>query len=171
MYVDRHCLWQEARPQQSVTQVPDHLFVRNDTQATVNCGSNPSSLLRTIHYEVDDANGSKILSFFLQVRENVPPTTSSCTGAAVSTGSTCFVAVDAEPFVAGEFNDNFSPGCPSPPSNSPCGYTFANQQWQWCSPTGETPSIGTIGFDNVQNTLISIDGNVTGFTLGTTFPK
>jgi len=36
---------------------------------------------------------------------------------------------------------------------------------------GQPTSIGTIGRDVVQNTLISVDGNTIGFPVGTKFPK
>ncbi len=54
-------------------------------------------------------------------------------------------------------NPNFGP---------PCIEVFSNQQWQWCSPTGNK-STGTVGYDSVGSGIISIDGNIIGMALGT----
>ena len=152
-------------------QQPDHLVVLGDSQQTINCGSNPSTLLRTITYQIADPTGAGMRQP-VSIRENVPTNTvSSCNNQVVQTGATCTLNTSYQPGVLGEFSDFLSPGCPSSPTNSPCGFTFSNQQWQWC-PAGKLPtSTGTIGPVNAQNTLINVDGNVLGFTPGTIFPK
>jgi hypothetical protein len=150
---------------------PDHLTVLTDSQQTVNCGSNPSSRVRQITYNVIDTAGSRMQVPF-SLRENVPTNTvSSCNQQVVQTGATCTSNIAYEPGALGEFTDFLSPGCPSSPTITVCGFQFASQQWQWCPGTGPPTSIGTIGPVNVQNTLIDVDGNTLGFTPGTTFPK
>lgn len=152
-------------------QQPDHMYVLTDDQKTVNCGSNLSSRTRQITYEVVDTTNAQMRVPFL-LRENVPTNiVSSCNGHVVQVGATCKSNVIYLPGTPGLFTDVFVPGCPTSQSNSPCGYQFANQQWQWCPAVGQPTSIGTIGLDNVQNTIINIDGNITGFVEGTTFPK
>jgi hypothetical protein len=104
------------------------------------------------------------------LRENVPTNVvSSCNNQVVHTGATCTQNTIYEPGLMGEFTDVLFPGCPSSSSVTPCGFTFSNQQWQWCPSTGSPSSIGTIGPVNAENTLIDIDGNILGFTAGTTF--
>jgi hypothetical protein len=152
-------------------QQPDHLSVLTDTQATKNCSPNPDSRERDITYEVVDATDTRMQTPFL-LKENVPTNVvNSCNSQIVHVGATCTSNVNYFPGGLGEFTDFLIPGCPSSPQNSPCGFKFANQQWQWCPAVGQPTSIGTIGADNVENTIIDIDGNITGFTPGTTFPK
>jgi len=170
--VSKYCQIRAANPS-NVTdvQVPDHIEVLTDVFQTINCGSNPSTQFRTITYRLDDASGN-IIRFPVKIRENVPTNlTTSCNGSTVLTGATCYLNTTAVPYTVGEFADGLSPGCPNSPSNSPCGFTFNNQQWQYCPIVGQPTSIGTIGRDVVQNTLISVDGNTIGFPVGTKFPK
>jgi len=106
------------------------------------------------------------------LRENVPTNIySSCNGQLVQVGATCTSNISYQPGLMGEFTDYLSPGCPASAGDSPCGFQFAKQQWQWCPGVGQPTSIGTIGADNVENTIINVDGNITGFNPGTTFPK
>jgi hypothetical protein len=152
-------------------QKPDHLYVLTDTQFTPNCGSGPSSLVRKITYEVLDTTNNRMQVPFL-LKENVPTNiVSSCNGGVVQTGATCTSNVSYYPGALGEFQDFLSPGCPSSQNVVPCGFQFANQQWEWCPGVGAPASIGTIGPVNVQNTIINVDGNILGFTPGKTFPK
>jgi hypothetical protein len=150
-------------------QMPDHLTVLADVTVTLNCGANPSSQGRSVTYFIKDQEDQQMLSD-IQMRENVPTTVSSCNGNVVQTLVNCTSNTFLKPNNIGEFTDFLSPGCPSSPSNSPCGYTFANQQWQWCPSSSVPKSMGTIGAVKVQNTLITIDGNVVLFP-GTIFPK
>ena len=151
--------------------IPDHLEVLSDTQQTVNCSPNPSSLVRIITYRVDDASGARI-QFPFSMRENVPTNiVSSCNGGVVQTGANCTLNTLYAPNLTGEFSDYLSPGCPNSRTNVPCGFQFTNQQWQWCPNGGQPTSMGTIGADNVQNTIINVDGNILGFTPGTKFWK
>jgi hypothetical protein len=167
----RHCPFALDTPSGGVNvQFPDHLVVNSDTQETVDCGSNPSSTRRFITYIIDDATGQQMLSS-ISMRENVPVTTSSCNGSVVHTGSSCFINTDASPYTIGQFTDALVPGCPTSADVTPCGFMFANQQWQWCPSGGSPTSMGTIGPVNAQNTVINVDGNITGFAKGTTFPK
>ena len=163
-----------SRPQTTAgTKVerPDHLTVLSDSQQTVNCGSNPSSRVRQITYNVIDTAGSRMQVPF-SLKENVPTNiVSSCNQQVVHTGATCTSNIVYEPGALGEFTDFLSPGCPSSPTITVCGFQFVSQQWQWCPTTGVPVSIGTIGPVNAQNTLINVDGNTLGFTPGTTFPK
>jgi hypothetical protein len=152
-------------------EIPDHLEVLSDTQQTVNCSPNPSSLSRIIIYRVDDATGARI-QFPFSMRENVPTDiVSSCNGGVVQTGANCTLNTLYYPYLTGEFADGLSPGCPNSPTNTPCGFQFTNQQWQWCPIGGQPTSMGTIGADNVQNTIINVDGNILGFAPGTKFWK
>jgi hypothetical protein len=64
------------------------------------------------------------------------------------------------PGVIGEFADVISPGCAVPASNSPCGFTFANQQWQYRPVSGVPQSMGTIGQVNAENILITVAGQI-----------
>jgi hypothetical protein len=155
----------------STVEMPDHLSVLADTQQTINCGSNPSSRVRQITYSVVDTAGSRMQVPF-SLKENVPTNiVSSCNQQVVQTGAACTSNIAYEPGALGEFADFLSPGCPSSPTITVCGFQFASQQWEWCPATGPPTSIGTIGPVNAQNTLINVDGNVLGFTPGTTFPK
>lgn len=150
-------------------EIPYDIQVNTDVQETINCGSNPSSLERQITYNVLDTTGTR-MQFPFNLRENVPTNiTSSCNQQIVHTGATCTTNTLYEPGAAGEFTDVLFPGCPSSSGVTPCGYQFANQQWQWCPDTGSPTSIGTVGPANVENTLINVDGNILGFTPGTTF--
>jgi hypothetical protein len=149
--------------------VPDHLVVLSDSTQTQNCGSNPSTLFRQIKYEIQDQNNSQLLTA-IGMRENVPTTVSSCNENIVSTGASCTLNTSFFPGVLSEFTDFLSPGCPNSSTNSPCGYTFAKQQWQWCPSSAPPQSMGTIGPVKAQNTLINVDGNVF-LTPGTVFPK
>jgi hypothetical protein len=157
---------------QGVTvQVPDHLVVLSDSQQTLDCGSDPSTRLRTVTYEVDDVDDRR-LQFPFSMRENVPTNiVSSCNGSTVQTGANCVLNTTVEPHLSGEFSDFLSPGCPNSPTNTPCGFVFTNQQWQWCPSSGSPTSMGTIGKDTVDNTIIEMDGNITGFVAGTVFQK
>jgi hypothetical protein len=151
-------------------QVPDHNRVQSDTQSSIDCGNNSSTLIRAITYIIEDSNNSQLGSS-VSIRETAPSNlTSSCNGSTVQTGNVCFLNTSDSPHSIGLFTDFISPGCPSSPSNSPCGFTYSSQQWQWCSAGGNV-SIGTIGSVSAQNTLINLGGNVLGFTPGTTFPK
>ncbi|SRR5712692_6032600 len=106
----------------------------------------------------------------VQIRENVPATVSSCNGQPVQTGSTCRFVTD---MVGGlsNFLDVISPGCRVPPNTSPCGFEWANQQWQWCPVNSPPTSTGTIGHVVAHDLAISVHDNFTGLTPGTIFPK
>lgn len=145
-------------------------MVFKDITTVIQCGANPSTLQRNITYVIEDVNGNDMLAP-ISMRENVPPTTSACTGNPVQTGASCTINTEYAPNVISEFTDVLSAGCPSSPSDSPCGFTFANQQWQWCPSLSSPTSMGTIGKDTVDNTLITIDGNDLGFAPGTIFQK
>jgi hypothetical protein len=151
-------------------QVPDHLAVNTDTQQTVNCGSNPSTMEREITYFVQDVNNALVIAPFL-LRENVPTTVSSCNGGTLHTGSTCSIITAYAPNIAGEFTDVLMPGCPSSSANTPCGFTFANQQWQSCPSSGQPTSIGTIGLVEAKNWVINVAGNSVGYVQGKVFYK
>jgi len=155
----------------NTVQVPDHLVVLSDKITTLNCSPNPSSQARQILYEIQDQSNTQ-LGTFINIRETVPsPTISSCTGSPVTTTSSCTSTFLSPPHIIGEFTDSLLPGCPNSPSNSPCGFTFPNQQWQWCPASGLPQSTGTVGPVNAQNTLINVNGNVIGFIPGTIIPK
>jgi hypothetical protein len=147
----------------------DHLLVLSDSTQTQNCGSNPSTLLRQITYEIKDQNNNQLLTV-ISMRENVPFTVSSCNGSIVHNGTSCTLNTSLLPNVLSEFTDFLSPGCPNSSTNSPCGFTFANQQWQWCPSSAAPQSMGTIGPVKAQNTLINVDGSLF-FTPGTVFNK
>jgi hypothetical protein len=150
--------------------VPSQLMVLTDSAETQNCGAGLSTVLRQITYQIQDQFGSQLTSA-ISMKENVPATTSSCNGGAVTTGSSCIVNTSLFPGLLAEFTDFLRPGCPTSSTVTPCGFTFSNQQWQWC-PSGSAPqSMGTIGPVNAENIFISVDGNITGFTLGTIFPQ
>src|SRR5439155_22203792 len=100
-------------------QVPDHLLVLGDDQNTLNCGSNPSSLVRRITYEVVDTTETRMQAPFL-LRENVPTNiVSSCNEQTVQTGATCTSNLSYLPGAMGEFSDFLAPGCPSSASVTP----------------------------------------------------
>lgn len=161
---------EQDHPMPLPVPVPDHLLVLNDATSTQNCGANPSTELRAILYEIKDQN-DQMMSTIISMRENVPANTvSSCNNQVVKTGQTCFLNNSVQPGVISEFIDALSPGCPNSPSNSPCGYTFANQQWQYCPSSAIPQSMGTIGPDSVKNTIISVDGNILGL-IGHVFAK
>jgi hypothetical protein len=148
-------------------QTPDHLVVLSDMQQTISCGSR-SVVQRNITYQMVDASGNAILSYE-NIRENVPATVSSCTGGPVQTGSVCTNTINYQPGALGEFLDRIQNGCPTAAAPKPCGFTFANQQWQWCPSGGQSKSIGTIGPVNAEDVIIFVDGNSLGFTPGTVF--
>lgn len=151
-------------------QVPDHLVVSQDTTSTPNCPSGKHVSLRQINYLIEDPSNTPIATN-PRIRENVPTNiVSSCTNSVVQTGATCTSTFNFLGGGVGSFTDVLSAGCPGATTPTPCGFTFQNQQWQWCSPNGNT-SIGTIGKDTVTNSLITVNGNVLGFSPGTTFPK
>lgn len=161
---------EQDNPMPLPVPVPDHLLVLNDKTSTQNCGSNPGSAVRAILYEIKDQN-DLVLNTVVSMRENVPANTvSSCNNQTVQTGQTCTLNTNFQPGVISEFIDALSAGCPVPASNSPCGFTFANQQWQYCPSASIPQSMGTIGQDKVQNTLISVAGNVLGL-IGHVFQK
>ncbi|MGH9530735.1 MAG: hypothetical protein ACRD2S_12555 [Terriglobales bacterium] len=167
-----HCNNRDMEGQQPVTvQMPDHLYVLTDTAQTLNCGSDPSTQSRQITYEVVDATDFRMQAPFL-LKENVPTDIiSSCNEQPIMTGATCTSSISYYPGQSGEFTDFLSPGCPSSVSVTPCGFQFPSQQWQWCPANGSPASIGTIGPVNAENTIINVDGNILGFSPGTTFPK
>ncbi len=140
------------------TQNPGKLFVENDTESTPSC-PNKASLQRQITYQIDDTTGTPMYSA-IQLRENVPGTTSSCNNSVVHTGTTCTLNTVYAPGVVNEFTDVLFPGCPSATAVTPCGFQFSNQQWQACENGGQQ-TIGTIGPVNAQNSNISVDGNST----------
>jgi hypothetical protein len=160
---------EQDHPMSLPVPVPDHLLVLNDKSTTQNCGSNPGSDLRAILYEIKDQN-DLMMNTSVSMRENVPVTVSSCNNQTVQTAQTCTANVFLQPGVLSEFIDALSPGCPVPASNSPCGYTFANQQWQYCPSSSVPQSMGTIGQDTVQNITISVAGNTFGL-IGHVFAK
>ncbi len=147
-------------------QQPGKLYVKNDTTQSQNCPGR-SLVARLITYQITDTTGSAML-FPVDIRENVPAVTSSCTSAPVATGTSCFLNSSVAPGSTNLFIDALSAGCPTSSAPSPCGFTFPNQQWQWCKSDGTTPSIGTIGQDIVNNTSVSVGGNTVGLT-GTFF--
>ena len=100
------------------------------------------------------------------MRENVHFTTSNCNDKVVHEGSSCTINTILSPGVLSEFTDAISPGCPNSSTNSPCGFTLAHQQWQYCPSSGSPQSMGTIGTVNAQNTLILVNGSVV-FIFGT----
>jgi hypothetical protein len=49
----------------------------------------------------------------------------------------------------------------------PCGFTFANQQWQWCRADGVNQSIGTVGQVDVNTYYIKVKESLFGMAPGT----
>lgn len=146
-------------------QQPNQIFVTQDVTGTVNCTF--SSSARTITYTIEDSTGNP-LTMAIPIHENVPVTTSSCNNGIVQTGTGCLLNNLYAPGTLDQFNDYLWAGCPSSSQVEPCGFTFQNQQWQYC-PTGlPASSIGTVGTDKVGNVIISVDGNITSL-IGTTF--
>ncbi len=150
---------EQFNPMTASLPIPDHLFVLGDSSSTQNCGSAPASEVRAITYLVKDQNDIQILTH-LNFRENVPTTTSSCNNNVVHTGTSCISTFNTVPGVIGEFADVISPGCAVPASNSPCGFTFTNQQWQYCPASGVPQSMGTVGQVNAENILITVAGQI-----------
>lgn len=146
-------------PMTASLPIPDHLLVIGDSSSTQNCGSAPASQVRGITYSIFDQNNSPI-STHLNFRENVPTTISSCNNNIVHSGNSCISTFNTVPGVIGEFADVISPGCAVPATNSPCGFTFANQQWQYCPASGVPQSMGTIGQVNAENILITVAGQI-----------
>jgi hypothetical protein len=146
-------------------QVPSQIFVSNDVTATVNCPL--TSVARTITYLIEDSTGAP-MDTTVSIRENVPVTTSSCNNNLVNTGTTCLSNYSYAPGTLNSFNDYLWAGCPSSASVEPCGFTFTNQQWQYCPASGSPTSIGTVGPVNAGNAIISVHGNTTSLE-GTTF--
>jgi hypothetical protein len=151
----------------ATVQQPNQIYVTWDTTGTVNCPL--TSFARTITYSIEDTSGSP-MTMPIPIHENVPPTSSSCNNQAVQTGSGCVLNNQYAPGALNEFNDYLWAGCPSSLSVEPCGYTFANQQWQYCPASKPPSSIGTVGQDIVNNNSISVDGNTTNLTTTTFKP-
>jgi hypothetical protein len=145
--------------------VPSALLVTADSTATLNCSSYSS--IRTITYSILDQTG-RPMSSVVSIRENVPTTVSSCNNTLVSNGAQCLLNTAYQPGGLSNFDDALSAGCPAANVTTPCGFTFQNQQWQWCQPNGTQSVMGTIGKDTVNNDLITVDGNSIGLT-GVTF--
>ena len=148
------------------SQVPDGIEVANDVTQTVYCPAPFHAQGRTITYTI--LSGTTPMADPVPIYENVPPTTSTCTVIPVQTGSTCTPNNQYQPETTNQFND-YLIACPGASSPNPCGFTFANQQWQYCTPTGGKSSIGTVGEDTVLNTGVTVDGNSTSLPIGTTF--
>ena len=147
---------------------PDHLVVLSDVTGAMNkmCSNGTYPLQRAINYTIYNKAGSP-LTASNAIRENVPTTTSTCNGSIVQTGNACFVNSFVDPEVINEFTDVLSAGCVAPSAPSPCGFTFSNQQWQWCEGDGVCKSIGTVGLDTVTNLGITLRGNTFSLPPGT----
>jgi hypothetical protein len=155
-----------GEPSPSVNK-PDHIAVTGDNTTARLC-SIGTSRRRIVGYNVRTASGS-LVPENIGVEETVSASTrTSCTGGLVTTSSSCTQIWN------GSFNDTLDPGCPTTATLAQgCGYTFPNQVWEWCEGTypGITPiSLGDIGKDVVDNTVINLGGNTEGFPIGTTFP-
>ncbi len=98
----------------------------------------------------------------------MPVTTTTCTIGNVTTGSTCTLNSEYYPGNTNQFND-YLIACPNAASLVPCGFTFANQQWETCTPSGGKSSIGTVGKVTVMNNAVTVNGNSTALPNGTTF--
>jgi hypothetical protein len=141
----------------ATVQTPYQLFVESDVTSSVTCPV--TSVGRTVTYQIQTSSSTPMV-LPIQIRENVPSnTTSSSNNSTVSTGQACNYNNVYEPGVNNEFNGYLYAGCPASVSITPCGFTFSNQQWQWCPAGSSNTSIGTIGPNNVQNYSITVDGN------------
>jgi hypothetical protein len=156
------CPLQTRSPQGPTNvQVPDHVIVESDVATTLNCAGNPEQ--RVITYEIVDVNNIQI-GYPTSYREQFTNRSPNTCGSPVQTSETCTSR-------AGALTDTYSAGCITNGTTPPCGWTATKQQYQWCNPNGTTPSIGTPGALTVDNNLISVGGNVTGFIIGYSPPK
>ncbi len=151
-------------PTNVTSGIPNHIAVVKDSYTAYTCPVG-TSRTREINYTVLDNEGT-FISRAISVFESVDPSTqSSCTGQQITTSYSC------TPIASGNYTDTFQPGCPANQQlNTGCGYTFPNQEWEWCNPGGVPVNLGDVGSDSVENTLITIGGNVNGYAAGTTFP-
>lgn len=143
---------------------PDHIAVVTDNTNAYLCPIG-TSRTRSVNYNVI-AKDLRVVSSPLSVLETVDPSTySSCNGSQVTTSSQC------TPIPTGNYTDGFNPGCPNTQQlSNGCGYTFTDQEWEWCPPLGTPVPLGHIGTDVIHNNSISLGGNTEGFPKGTTFP-
>lgn len=146
-------------------QVPHQILVLADESGTQNCTL--PSISRVITYSIEDSTGSPLVSP-VQIHENVPVVTSTCNNSIPHTGTGCVLNSVYAPNNVNEFNDYIWAGCPSSISVEPCGFTFPNQQWQYCPASGPAMSIGTVGLVKAMNAVITVDGNSVSLD-GTTF--
>jgi hypothetical protein len=143
--------------------VPDRIAVSSDTTGTLSCAGSPKE--RTIKYVVLNASGNTMTVTPI-VREQFQNLSfNSCGSSIVFTSQSCTVSN-----ALGVFTDVLTTGCVQNGATQ-CGFTATQQQWQWCAPNGDRPSIGTPGALDVKNTSVSVGGNMLGFTLGYQPPK
>jgi hypothetical protein len=147
--------------------MPNEIVVANDVTQTVSCSPYyTTAKARTITYTIQA--GTTPIQGPIPIYENVPVTQTTCVVGNVQTGSTCTPNNDYLPETINQFDD-FLKACPTSSSPNPCGFTFANQQWQYCQPNGTKSSIGTVGKVTALNTGVTLDGNSTALPKGTVF--
>jgi hypothetical protein len=140
---------------------PDHLLVESDVQKTLSCSGNPDQ--RKITYEIVDVNNQQVVAP-TAIREQFQNLSADSCGGSIH-------ATQTRTTVNGAFNDTLTAGCVLSGHSTPCGFTASQQQWQWCDANGTTPTLGIPGALTVRNDLISVGGNITGFTPGYSPPK
>jgi hypothetical protein len=146
----------------AVVQTPDHIVVLSDMTQTLTCPNGYSQLERFVDYSVLSSSNQQVTAL-MSVFETVDPNTvSSCTNTKVGTTPSC------TQITGGYLPDVFLAGCPGF-SNPGCGFTYPSQSWNACL-SGSNKNLGTIGQDIVHSNAISLGGNTTMFTKGTTFP-
>jgi hypothetical protein len=162
----RHCPNSADHPSGGVNvEVPDHMVVTSDEFGNLNCSNQSNPEFRSIKYTIIDTSGAQITTLDFQFREAFTNKSSNSCGGPVNTSESCGT------LPVNNFVDSLTPGCFVGSPSTPCGWTADTQQWQWCSPSGTFPSVGTPGALVVHNDIISVGGNYTGFVTGYTPPK
>jgi hypothetical protein len=110
---------------------PDHLWIEEDSfDVSPSCST---GIARGFFYKLVDVN-NKGVGKASMVEDVGGALTDSCTGAGVTTTSTCSPVVNKQSI----FPDSLFVGCP-PPGVTDCGFDIDPQIWKWCPKNGGTP--------------------------------
>lgn len=146
-------------------RIPHHLKVLNDNFTTrpadASCRLTPRPTERDITFEVVDSNGANVGPVSVsELFSNVSTNTCNSTGAGPNPAA-C-MTTDANTNV---FTDGITVNCGY--LSVGCGYTITDE-WQWC-PTGRTGSPFTLATltETVHSNAITVNGNSSGFSVGT----
>lgn len=139
------------------------LTVVHDISTTyTKCGAGLTAKMRTLDYAI--MAGETTITAPIQIIENVPATTDTCSGQ-VPIRTSCVANNTVDPMVTNRFADQLF-DCPFPTGDS-CSFAFSNQQWQQCNADGSKSTIGTVGPVSVSSTEIEVNGNATQLPDGT----